>query len=445
MIVPKNPLRSSLHLGAWAPHDGSPTSCSIGHPARRFIAHGPLFVEDFMGSRIVHYGLDEHYRLRTLRNAGYTVDNCNSLSEFKWVLYSGGRADAVAFTEADGAAPLTAMSLARHRRSPLVLFQGWMPHYQEKDFNLVVPMLTAPENWLGDIAGLIGKTRQLVRDSQEMRARSHLLREETSALLTRTFQEMERAHRERQINRDFKVDFLRPAKGAHSFGIVQETNGFLAALSPAALREFRSMMKRSAYPSGTALFSRGQLPHDVWFIFAGAVKLAVDAADGRRFILHIARAGEFLGLPSAFACSAHQMTAEAGLHCDVGCARTIEFLDFLERFPEAFRAAALELGRSYNQTCTRLRTVGVNLRVQARLAGLLLEWAERGIDSERGTEIHLGLTQEEIGQCIGTTRESVTRILHDLQQRHIVEVKGPTLTIFNRAALENCAGGDIDE
>lgn len=98
-----------------------------------------------MGGRIIHYGVDEHYRLRTLRNAGYTVDCCNSLNEFRWVLYSGGRADAVAFTEGAEASPRTAISLARSKRSPLVLFQGWTPHYEEADFNLVVPMLTAPD------------------------------------------------------------------------------------------------------------------------------------------------------------------------------------------------------------------------------------------------------------------------------------------------------------
>lgn len=110
-----------------------------------------------MGSRIIYYGADE-YRLRTLQSAGYTVQPCSSLTEFRWVLSSVGRPDAVAFAEANGRAPHTAMSLARRYRSPLVLFQCWTPHYNESEFNLIVPMLTLPEQWLGDIASLIGHT-----------------------------------------------------------------------------------------------------------------------------------------------------------------------------------------------------------------------------------------------------------------------------------------------
>jgi CRP-like cAMP-binding protein len=203
-------------------------------------------------------------------------------------------------------------------------------------------------------------------------------------------------------------------------------------------------MRRASYPAGTVLFRQGELPHEIWFLFAGAVKLAVDSGDGRRFIVRIAREGELLGLAPAFASCAHQTTAEAGAVCDVGAARSVEFLEFLEKYPEAFRAAAQEMGRAYNQTCMRLRIMGVHFRVTARMAGLLLEWAENGSDTERGVRIYVGLTHEEIGQCIGTTRETVSRILRELERRRIIETEGATLTILNRGALEECAGS-VDE
>jgi len=53
---------------------------------------------------------------------------------------------------------------------------------------------------------------------------------------------------------------------------------------------------------------------------------------------------------------------------------------------------------------------------------------------------HVSLTHGEIGECIGTCRESVTRILGDMQRRQIVNLHGSILTVTNRSALEDCAG-----
>jgi CRP/FNR family transcriptional regulator len=54
--------------------------------------------------------------------------------------------------------------------------------------------------------------------------------------------------------------------------------------------------------------------------------------------------------------------------------------------------------------------------------------------------VHVVLTHGEIGECIGTCRESVTRILGDLQRRQIVNLRGSILTVMDRPALEICAG-----
>ena len=50
------------------------------------------------------------------------------------------------------------------------------------------------------------------------------------------------------------------------------------------------------------------------------------------------------------------------------------------------------------------------------------------------------LTHEEIGEFIGSSRETVTRTFSDFKSRHLVALKGSTVTIPNRAALESVAG-----
>jgi CRP/FNR family transcriptional regulator len=401
--------------------------------------------EDEMGGRIIHYGVDEHYRLRSLRNAGYTVDSCSSLSEFKWVLYSGSRADAVAFTEATGQAPRAAMSLARNKKSPLVLFQGWTPHYEESDFNLVVPMLTTPEEWLSDIASLIARTRRLVEDMTKLRVKSRTLCDEVAVLREQTTLEVRRAVGEKERNQGFKVDFLNLENDLPDLANASESSAFLRALGNDAMQEFRSLMTRTTYPPGSVLFGQGQLPSEILLILKGSIKLSVNSSGGKRFIVHIAAPGEMLGLASAFTSSAYEVTAETLYPCDVGSVNSSAFVSFLDKHPLAFRAAARELGYSYNRACTRLRTMGLSLTVMAKIAGLLLEWSKQewskpGEETKRDAQIHLALTHEEIGQCIGTTRESVTRVMQELQRRKIIDQRRSVLRILNRRALEACAG-----
>lgn len=392
-----------------------------------------------MGSRIIYYGADES-RLRILRTAGYTVQNCNSLSEFRWILYSGGRADVVAFTEAVGKAPQTVMSLARSGRPPLVLFQCRTPHYDESEFNLVVPVLTAAEEWLGDIASLIGNTRTLLQRSFELQSTSRRLRKEAGVIVEKTRLELHRSRVERARNHGFKTDFLEIEGSPLEFGVLPGSSRFLRSLSNNATHEFRSLMRFSSCPTGTVLFAEGQMPLKTYLLFRGNVKLSVNSSDGKRFIVRIANPGEILGLASGLECCAHEATAETCYPCDIGSVDCSEFLRFLEKYPRAFRAAANELSRDYNQACIRLRTMGVSYTVTAKLAGLLLEWSVNGTETEQGTQIHMALTHAEVGQCIGTARESVTRVLHDFQQRQFIDLRGSIITILDRPALETCAG-----
>ena len=68
---------------------------------------------------------------------------------------------------------------------------------------------------------------------------------------------------------------------------------------------------------------------------------------------------------------------------------------------------------------------------------LLLAWSnEGGKQTETGIRVKIGLTHEEISQLIGTSRETVTRMFGDLRKKQIAHLRGSTLLIRNKAALE---------
>ena len=122
--------------------------------------------------------------------------------------------------------------------------------------------------------------------------------------------------------------------------------------------------------------------------------------------------------------------------------RRQDFLDFLLRYPIACQNVLRELSLHYTQACVRLRTLGLTSTVHARLACLLLEWCKTGQKTEGGAQIRFAFTHEEIGECIGASRESVTRTLKDFKNQYLVTQRGSTLIVPSLGALANYAGID---
>jgi CRP/FNR family transcriptional regulator len=214
---------------------------------------------------------------------------------------------------------------------------------------------------------------------------------------------------------------------------------FFNKLSPAARQDLESMVFPTAYPSGIMLFSEKQVPEGIYIVVSGEVKLSMNSADGKRLILRIAKAGEVLEMASAVSGAQAEMTAETLYPSKIAIIERSEFLGFLGRHPEAYQALTVELSRHLNRIYEQLRTVGLSSSAPEKLARLLLDWGENGQKTEAGMRFHFPLTHEEIGEFIGTSRETVTRTLTTFKQRHLVACHGATLTIPNRMALETFA------
>ena len=71
-----------------------------------------------------------------------------------------------------------------------------------------------------------------------------------------------------------------------------------------------------------------------------------------------------------------------------------------------------------------------------RLARLLLDWGRTASTGKPEMRFTMALTHEEIANMAGTSRETVTRTLSDLRQKMLITVKGPTVVIRDKAALE---------
>lgn len=223
--------------------------------------------------------------------------------------------------------------------------------------------------------------------------------------------------------------------GSHQRG----SGEFFAKLPAEARREFESIQRINEYPARSVLFTERQAVDSVYVVVSGTVKISMNSMDGKRLILKIAKAGEMLGLSSAISGNTSEITAETLHPAKIAVISRSEFLAFLRRHSEACQALTVELSRHVNMVCEQLRTVGLSASAPEKLARLLLEWSENGQTTESGTRFHFPLTHEEIGEFIGTSRETVTRTLSVFKNRRLVACHGATLTIPSRVALEDFA------
>lgn len=214
-------------------------------------------------------------------------------------------------------------------------------------------------------------------------------------------------------------------------------SGFFCDLPELALKEFSSIKFTTAYPPGAVLFAEGGPPRGVFMLCRGKVKLSITSQSGKVLILGIARPGEVLGTEAVVPGRPFYATAETLEPCQVNYVARDQFVRFLHENVEASRHLAHQLGRSYQLACDQIRLLGLSQSAPERLARFLLEWAGMGQGQAVRSGVKLTLTHEEIGQVIGTSRETVTRILSEFRTKQLLVVRGSTLHIRDRKGLEN--------
>jgi CRP/FNR family cyclic AMP-dependent transcriptional regulator len=209
------------------------------------------------------------------------------------------------------------------------------------------------------------------------------------------------------------------------------------AMDAASVATLDSIKFTAMYPKGSLLFVEGEKPRGVFVVCSGKVKLTTSSSEGRTLILRMAQKGEILGSSSVLLQKNFEMSAETLEPCQINFIRTEEFMSWIQNDRTAMMAVATQLSGDYYEAQREIRSFGLAQTTSEKLARLVLDWCEHdGERTERGIRLKVLLTHEEIAQMIGTTRETVTRLLTTLRARKVIEVKGSTVHVVRPAALE---------
>jgi CRP/FNR family transcriptional regulator, cyclic AMP receptor protein len=207
-------------------------------------------------------------------------------------------------------------------------------------------------------------------------------------------------------------------------------------LSLPALKKLNEIKSTAVYPRSTTLFIEGQQPRGVFVLCAGKAKLFTSSSDGKTIITKISEAGDVLGLNATISNRPYEVTAEMMEPGQANFIARDALLQFLREYGEVALRVAEQLSRNYYAAYEEIRTLGLTSSPAEKFAKLLLSWSPNGGNTNEPAHLTLTLTHEEIAEMIGTTRETVSRLFSDFKKKQLLQLKGSTLIIRNKPALE---------
>jgi CRP/FNR family cyclic AMP-dependent transcriptional regulator len=208
-------------------------------------------------------------------------------------------------------------------------------------------------------------------------------------------------------------------------------------LPPAAVQRLSVITSASSYPKGATLFVEGQAARGVFILCAGRVKLSTSSIDGKTLIVRISEPGEVLGLPATVTGKPYELTADVIEPTQANFISRADFLNFLCERGEVSLRVAQQLGETYHSAIAEMRTIGLSHSAGEKLARFLLDLSADRDEGKGEIRLTLTLTHEEIAQMLGTSRETVTRLFADFKKKRLLQVKGSTVIIKNKAGLES--------
>ncbi len=190
-----------------------------------------------------------------------------------------------------------------------------------------------------------------------------------------------------------------------------------AALDDEAAAALKATMTSREVSRGEVLFTEGDPGDRLYIIVDGKIKLGRASGDGRENLLAILGPGEMFGELSLFDPGPRNATATAVADTSLLGVGSDDLATWLNGRPDVARQLLRSLARRLRRTNEALADL-VFSDVPGRVAKALLDLSERfGNPTDEGLRVAHDLTQEELAQLVGASRETVNKALADFAAR----------------------------
>jgi CRP/FNR family cyclic AMP-dependent transcriptional regulator len=234
-------------------------------------------------------------------------------------------------------------------------------------------------------------------------------------------------------------------QGWQQGGPVDNTEGVLRraplfnALDDDGARGLRRQMAEVKLSRGEHLFLEGDDGDALYVVIDGKMKLTRAAADGRENLLSVIGPGEMFGELSLFDPRPRTSSASAVTDALLAALKHEALMPLLQERPDV----SFQMLRGLAQRLRRANDVTADLvftDVPGRVAKNLLDLADRfGNQETDGLHVHHDLTQEELAQLVGASRETVNKALADFAARGWLQISARSVLILDAERLRKRA------
>ncbi len=169
----------------------------------------------------------------------------------------------------------------------------------------------------------------------------------------------------------------------------------------------------------------------LFIIISGKVKVTTFSESGKEVIFSILNEGDFFGDMSLMDGKPRSATVISIEDSELRLLRRNDFIKLVEEHPRIALILLEELTARLRKADERIESLAI-LDVTGRVAGILLQLAdERGEKTDNGVVIKSRPTHQELANMVGTTRETVTRVLKQLENKKYINMSGKDLQIFD--------------
>ena len=215
---------------------------------------------------------------------------------------------------------------------------------------------------------------------------------------------------------------------------------FLAALAPADWAALAAVAKRRRFGRGQAIFHKDDPGESLFIIEGGSVLIYLPSPQGADLTLAVLGAGDFFGDLALLDGGPRSASATALEETETLALDRADFTAVLQSRPQSAMAVLAAVAQRLREADEMAGDLAF-LDVGARLAKKLLELAgSHGVQRAEGTLLDLPLTQEELANMVGVTRESVNRHLSRWRRQGVIGREGRRFLIRDPEGLRRYVG-----
>ncbi len=184
------------------------------------------------------------------------------------------------------------------------------------------------------------------------------------------------------------------------------------------------------FKKGDSIIKQGTYSTNVVYLKSGLVKIHLEGPY-RVQVVRIVRPFSYLGLPTTFGDKVNHYSVSAIEDCEVCFIDITTFRELLSNNSDFSNQILIELCKgeleSYHKCVNRTQK-----QVRGKLADMLIDFTD---NIYRSDSFVLNITQEDIGNLVDASRESVSRVMSEFVKDGIIETKGKLITILDRQML----------